>query len=675
MIRKGKRIWINTCIFLLSVLLLTNCSNKKEYDIVIYGGTSAGVIAAYSAHMMGKSVLLIEPGEHLGGLSAGGLGETDIGNKHAVTGLSRDFYRRLGTHYGNLEKWRFEPHVAEKTFHDYIREANVEVFYKYRIIDVEKEGTAIQSITLENSEKPDPKTNKSIKGKIFLDCTYEGDLMARTGVSYRVGREDNSEYNETYNGVQLRNKNQIPDSIDPYIIPGDSTSGLIYGINPEPLAPSGSGDNKVQAYNFRLCMTNDTSNFIPVTRPKNYDSTRYEILARILEHYDDKGWKQPIWAFYMRIMPMPNNKTDINNKGGFSTNLIGASWEYPEASYEKRKEIIQAHEDHVKGFLWFMGNDPRVPEHVKEQILEWGWAADEFVDNDHFPHQIYVREARRMVGEYVMTEHHCLGKETIKDGIAMGAYNMDSHNTQRVVVNGMVKNEGDIQIHLPGPYDISYRSITPKREECTNLLVPVCISATHIAFGSIRMEPVFMMLGQSAAMAASMAIDNNTSVQEIDIPALQETLQNNPYLDGRKPEIYIDNDDEGRVELIGDWDDSFFVMRNRETALISLENKEPTEAIFDLSQVKNGEYRIYFYCLETPSRRQGIDDWEWSEAVDLVVKDNTGEHALTINQAANEHDWVDLGVYTIGNEANQLRVIATGNENFVNADAIVLFPL
>lgn len=664
----------NVLSVLLASMLLFSCTQQeKEYDIVVYGGTSAGAIAAYAAHLMGKSVVIVEPGKHLGGLTASGLGETDVGNKFAVTGLSRDFYRRLGEHYGRLEQWRFEPHVAEKMFLAYIEEANIPVHYQYRLVDVTKKGTDIQYITVENSENPDEASNKTIQGKMFLDCTYEGDLMAQAGVDYFVGRESNEKYGETYNGVYLGHDNQIPDGIDPYIIPGDSTSGLIYGINPEPLAPIGTGDDKIQAYNYRLCMTTDTNNFVPVTRPENYDSTRYEILARILEHYDAMGWRQPIWAFYLRVMPMPNEKTDMNNKGGFSTDMIGGSWEYPEASYERRAEIAKEHEDYIKGFLWFMGNDPRVPEHVKEQILEWGWAADEFVDNGHFPHQMYVREARRMIGEYVMTDHDCLGKKQVADGIAMGAYNMDSHNTQRLVINGMVKNEGDIQMPVPGPYPISYRSLTPKREECTNLLVPVCLSASHIAFGSIRMEPVFMVLAQSAAIAASRAIDNNSAVQEIDVEKLQKTLKEDPYLDGRKPEIFIDNDDQGMVSLTGTWTDTLRMLGNKETVLISTDNSATTEAVYDLSQVEPGQYKIYFYCLQAPVKQQGIKDWTWTNALPIEIHANDTIHSVSIDPSANEHKWVELGVYSLGQESSHLKVIATGIPELVGTDAILLF--
>lgn len=500
-----------------------NRSMSHQVDVLVYGGTSAGVMAAYTAKQEGKSVLLIEPGRNLGGLSSGGLGATDIGRQEAITGLSRDYYLRLGQKYGLDEvAWHFEPKVAEEVFNDYIRESGVEVLFDYHVVSVAKKGTAIRTITLKDYEHG--KEDLTVGAKVFIDCSYEGDLMALADVSYTTGREANSQYGETWNGVQISKDNQVPPGIDPYVIPGDSTSGLIWGVSQEPVAETGSGDHKVQAYCYRLCMTTDPENMIPVTMPDNYDPAHYEVLRRIIQQRDSMQWVQRIYQLYLRIIDMPNNKTDINNKGGFSLSMAGANWEYPEADYWRRKEIAKMIEDYNRGIIYFLGHDPAVPEHVKEQMLQYGWPKDEFVDNNHFPHQLYIREARRMIGEMVMTEHHCMSRELIEDGIARGSYNMDSHNCDRHVINGMVVNEGDVQIRLPKPYDISYRAILPLREECSNLLVPVCLSASHIAYGSIRMEPVFMMLGQAAGLAASVALNDDIALHEVDAKILQESL-------------------------------------------------------------------------------------------------------------------------------------------------------
>lgn len=500
-------------------------NQRADYtvDVCVYGGTSAGVIAAYKAKMEGKSVILIEPGRNLGGLSSGGLGATDIGEEDAISGLSRDYYRRLGKKYGLDEvAWHFEPSVAEEVFDDYIEEAGIDVVFDYTVVEATVKDAAIKKVTLKDYEYG--KSDISVSARVFVDCSYEGDLMAHAGVSYTVGRESNEKYGETWNGVQVSQDNQVPEGIDPYVVPGDSTSGLVWGVSSEPLAEEGTGDHKVQAYCYRLCMTTDPDNMIPVKKPDNYDPAQFEVLRRIIQQRDSLDWVQRIHQLYLRIIDMPNNKTDVNNKGGFSLSMTGANWEYPEAGYWERKEIAKKIEDYNKGIIYFLGHDPAVPEHVKEQMLQYGWPKDEFVDNNHFPHQLYIREARRLLGQMVMTEHHCMSREMVDDGIARGSYNMDSHNCDRHVVDGMVVNEGDVQVHLPQPYDISYRSILPQRKECTNLLVPVCLSASHIAYGSIRMEPVFMMLGEAAGLAASVAVEREVSVSDLDGVKLKQML-------------------------------------------------------------------------------------------------------------------------------------------------------
>lgn len=531
--------------FLIGILFsLFSCSDKNgtkntrifDYDICIYGGTSAGVIAAYSAKKLGKSVVLIVTDNHVGGLSTGGLGQTDIGNKNAITNLARDFYRRLGAYYGRSEAWQFEPKAASKVFNDYINEAKIPIFYNKRLNRIIKDGEWIRSITLEDSKSPDTVPLQLISARIFIDCTYEGDLMAQAKVSYTIGREANAMYDETYNGVQLMQGHQFPDGIDPYKIPGDPSSGLLWGISNEPLAAQGSGDKKIQAYNYRICLTNNPDNLIPITRPVNYDSTRYELLLRLIK----KTGRTTLDDYFIWTI-MPNQKTDINNRNGFSTDMIGMNWDYPDASYSEREKIVNNHTNYTKGLLFFIGHDPRVPEELRKQMIQWGYPRDEYINTENFSPQLYIREARRMIGEYVMTEHNCTGKEIVSDPVGMAAYTMDSHNNQRIVVNGMVKNEGNVEIGGFPPYPISYRSITPKRSECKNLLVPVCLSATHIAYGSIRMEPVFMVLAQSSAVAASEAINTNKAVQEVDFKKIQAKLTDDPLLDGSVPVIIIED--------------------------------------------------------------------------------------------------------------------------------------
>ncbi len=515
----------------------------KQYsaDIIVYGGTSAAIAAAVEAVHSGKSVLVVSPDTHLGGLSSGGLGFTDTGNKSVIGGLAREFYHRVWQHYNDSATWKwekhsefgnkgqgtvamdgenrtmwiFEPHIAEQVFEEMVKENNIRVL-RDEWLDREKGVVKVNGKILSITTL----SGKVFKGKMFIDATYEGDLMAAAGVSYVIGREACTVYNETYNGVQADIKERghfFKDPIDPYRIPGKKESGLLYGISPEPIAPNCSGDKKVQAYCFRICMSDLPGNRVPFPKPINYDPTNYELIARVL----DTGWMD--WfAKYDRI---PNRKTDTNNHGPFSSDFIGGNYDYPEATYERRKEIIKAHEDYQKGLLYFLSNDHRVSDDVRSKMSKWGLAADEFIDNGNWPRQLYIREARRMLGVFVTTENEVTNKKPVVDPVGMGSYGMDSHNIQRyVTADGRVQNEGDVQVHLKAPYAISYGSILPGKKECTNLLVPVCVSASHIAFGSIRMEPVFMILGQSAAVAASIAIDEKQPLQEVGYRQLSKRL-------------------------------------------------------------------------------------------------------------------------------------------------------
>jgi hypothetical protein len=520
------------------IISFTNCTisqtgTSEIHDIVIYGDTSAGVAAAVQAKRMGKTVVIVCPDKHLGGLTSGGLGWTDSGRKEAVGGIAREFYGSMKKHYDKPDSWVyqkpeeysryrpkedamwvFEPHVAEQGFEDLVAKYKIPVYrnkWLNRKSGVKKDGQHIVSITMLDG--------KTYGGKIFIDATYEGDLMAAAGVSYHVGRESNDVYGETLNGVQTRNatKHQFEKPVDPYVKPGDPESGLLPRIHSGHPGKEGSGDKRIQAYNFRMCLTKVTENRIPFPKPKNYDPMQYELLARYL----DKGWR----AIFVKFDPAPNNKTDTNNHGAFSTDNIGMNYGYPEATYKRRREIIKEHEDYQKGLMWFLAYDLRTPVDVRKKVSQWGLAKDEFIDNGHWPHQIYVRESKRMISDFVTTELHLRRIKQTPKPIGMGSYNMDSHNVQRYVDdNGHARNEGDIQVNPGGPYPISYDAIVPKASECTNLLVPVCLSSSHIAYGSIRMEPVFMILGQSAATAASLAINDSIDVQQVDYSKLRLRL-------------------------------------------------------------------------------------------------------------------------------------------------------
>ncbi|MGF7037612.1 FAD-dependent oxidoreductase [Mucilaginibacter lappiensis] len=638
-----------------------------EADVCVYGGTSAGVIAAYTAKKMGKKVILIEPGKHLGGMTSGGLGYTDIGNKYVVTGLARDFYRRIGEHYQKFEQWIFEPKVAEGIFNDYVKMAGFNVLYENRIIKVNKSANQLQEIVVENAATPTVANRKTIRAKVFIDCTYEGDLMALAGVAYSVGREANSQYNETVNGVEVMEGHQFPDGIDPYVVPGDSKSGLLWGIGSLQLQPKGAGDKKVQAYNFRITLTNVPENRIAITKPENYDPKKYELLLRLKEK---KPWKALSDVFIWSIMP--NGKTDINNKGGFSTDMIGMNWDYPDADYNKRAILWKQHEDYTKGLLYFVGNDPRIPVNIRTEMQKWGYPKDEFTDNHNWTPQLYIREARRMIGELVMTQHYCQGREVANDGVGMAAYTMDSHNCDRQVVSGVVKNEGNVEVGGFGPYPISYRAIVPKEKEAANLFVPVCLSATHIAYGSIRMEPVFMVLGQSAAVAACQAIDKKIPVQQVNVTAVQHILKSNPLADNSTPELLVDNGD-ANVQVTGNWKTeknggygpSFLVDTSKASTINSVQ--------FTPEVVKGGTYQVYSYFpkVKNASAKTIFTIYDGQKATEKVI--NQADIQV---QGQTSGEWISLGSYNLSRGKKTYVQVSNKNaDGAIIADAVLFVPV
>ncbi len=532
-------------ILLLSILAVGGLAAPRSFDVVVYGCTSGAVTAAIQTKKMGKTVVMVCPERHLGGLTAGGLGWTDSGNKAVIGGLSREFYHRVWQHYAKPEAWKwqkqaefgnkgqgtvaldqeartmwiFEPHVAEQVYEAWVKELKIPVIrnaWLDRAKGVKKQGDRIVSITMLDG--------KSYAGKMFLDATYEGDLMAAAGVSYHVGREAVSTYGEKWAGVQtgvLHHRHHfgaVKTPISPYVVPGDPKSGVLPRISTEAPGKFGEADGKIQAYCFRMCLTKVPENRVPFAKPAGYDPKEYELLARVFE----AGWRET----FQKFDAIPNGKTDTNNHGPFSTDNIGRNWDYPEASYARRKAIEQEHVQYQQGWLYFIANDPRVPAEVRTEMAQWGLAKDEFKGSGNWPHQMYIREARRMTGQYVMTENELLKKRPTPESVGMGSYGMDSHNIQRYITpEGYVQNEGDIGVSTNGPYQISYGSIVPKRGQVANLLVPVCLSSSHIAYGSIRMEPVFMILGQSAATAAVMAIDKGLAVQDVSYAELKTRLE------------------------------------------------------------------------------------------------------------------------------------------------------
>ncbi len=664
----------------------------QQYDVVIYGGTSAAISAAVQAKKMGKSVVVVSPDKHLGGLSSGGLGWTDSGNKGAIGGISLEFYERIKDHYDQDSAWRqqkpsqysryrpndnamwvFEPHVAEQVFEDLVEEYKIPVVrdqWLDRENGVKKVDGKIVSITTLDGN--------TYAGKIFMDTTYEGDLMAAAGISYHVGRESNDVYGETINGVQTARarSHQFEYPTDPYVVEGDPNSGLLPRISAEKPGPDGSGDDKIQAYCFRMCLTTAKDNQVKFPKPEGYDPKQYALLARYLKG----GWK----GVFNKFDPAPNFKTDTNNHGAFSTDNIGMNYDYPEASYERRKEIIKEHEVYQKGWLYFIANDPSIPKDIQERMNRWGLAKDEFVDNCNWPHQIYVREARRMVGPVVMCEPMLRALKPTPKSIGLGSYNMDSHNVQRyVTADGHVRNEGDIQISPGGAYPISYDSVTPKKDECTNLLVPVCVSSSHIAYGSIRMEPVFMILGQSAATAAAMAIDQDIAVQDVQYEELKERLlkdgqvlemarkpsQPRQVIDPKKLEGVVIDDTQ--AEKQGAWPESSSIAGYVGTGYVHDENKgQGAKSIaFKASKLNAGKYDVRVAYSDNPNRATNVPVKITSQGKEVFSGTINQKKAPSIDKVFVSVGKFDLSGDTVVTLSNE------GVDGYVVADAVVLVPV
>jgi len=659
----------------------------SAHDVVIYGGTSAGVVAAVQATRMGKSAIIVCPEKHLGGLTAGGLGWTDSGNKAVIGGIAREFYQRVKQHYDRPEAWVyqkpdeysryrhdddamwvFEPHVAEQIFEQMISDAGVPV-KRGRWLDrsgngVTKVGGRIGSITMTNGE--------TYTGRVFIDATYEGDLMAETGVDYHVGREANAVYGETWNGIQvgtLHHSHHFKKPVDPYVVPGDPTSGLLPRISADPPGEKGEGDHRVQAYCFRTCLTTVEENRVPFPRPEGYDPKQYELIVRIF----DTGWRE----VFRKFDPAPNHKTDTNNHGPFSFDNIGMNYDYPDASYERRHEIIAEHVTYQQGLLYFLANDPRVPDDVRGAMSRWGLPKDEFVDNGNWPHQLYVREARRMIGAYVMTEHECLARRPTPDSVGMGSYTLDSHNVQRYIKpDATVQNEGDIGVGTPRPYQIAYGSLTPRKAQCENLLVPVCVSCSHIAYGSIRMEPVFMILGQSAATAASLAIDGKLAVQDVDYDTLRERLLADGQVlkyDGlvrpthvmltpaEIPGIVIDNP---KATLTGAWQESSANSPHVGPGYLHDRNsgKGVASARFE-TQTKPGSYEVRMSWAPNDNRATNVP---------VTVHHAGGRTPITINQRKPgriDGAFESLGVFEFG-PMGAVVISNAGTDGHVIVDAV-----
>jgi hypothetical protein len=668
---------------------------NHKADVVVYGGSAGGVIAAVAAAREGKSVILISEGTHVGGMVSGGLGATDVGNAQAVGGYSREFFDRVRAYYtdkyGSKSQqvkdcaggFRFEPHVAELIFKQMLKEAKVSVTYERKLGGVRLDAGASRisqittTVVLSKSKSGiSEATHLNFDAKVFIDASYEGDLLAKAKVTYRIGREAKSEFNESIAGVQKYSPaHQWPVKVSPF------TDGrkLLPFVQADPPGEPGAGDKKVQAYNFRLCMTQDPKQRLPFPKPANYDPKRYELLARYVQAKPDLKVGK-----LMNPVKIPNGKTDTNNNGAFSTDHIGANWDYPEADHARRAEIWQDHIDYTQGFLYFLANDSRVPKALQAEMNTWGLARDEFSDTKNWPHQLYVREARRMVGEYFMTQKDIMADRVKPDSIGLGSYNTDSHHVQRVVgPDGFALNEGDFQVGVQ-PYAIPYRSLTPKAKECENLLVVVCMSASHVAYGTIRMEPVYMIMGQAAGVAAAQAIDEAASVQKINVEKLTAKLKSQKAVlspegiskKGTSAAVRIDPatlagivvDDE-QAEQTGAWLHSVSAGPYVGAGYLHDNNEEQgrRKVCFTPNLAKAGKYEVRLFYSPNPNRATNVL---------VVIKSADGEKSVRVNQKlSHAGKGISLGVFAFdAGKAGHVEVRNDGADGYVIADAVQWIP-
>ena len=653
---------MNIRTFSLLLLLSTGALRAAlvvDTDICVYGGTSGGVTAVVQATRMGKSVSLAVFGTHLGGLTSGGLGATDVGNTGSIGGVSREFYRRVGQRYGQVERFNFEPHVAKEVYQDWLNEVGVMPRWNQRLASVDKSGQRITQITMEDG--------MIYRAKMFIDATYEGDLMAMAGVSFTFGREGTNVYGESLNGIRANTPaHQFTVNVDPYVVPDNPASGLLPFIQPGNGGTPGDSDHRIQAYNFRLCFTQNATNRLPHVVPPNYDPARYELLGRLLDARIAAGHTLTVNSFF-NVSSMPNGKTDMNNNGAFSTDFIGMNYTYPTNSHAAREQMDIEHREYIQGLIQYLATSPRSPASLRAAMVSWGPCKDEWTETGGYSPQIYVREARRMVSDYVMTQADCQSARGANNSVCLGSYNMDSHNIQRIVQGGFARNEGDVQVSVPKPYPISYRSIVPRVGECENLFVTFAIAASHIAFGSTRMEPVFMMASQSAATAAAFAIDDNVSVQQVNYAklALQLTAEGQVLTWGNVGEssgIIVDNSD-ASVVLSGVWSNSSSVTGfwGTDYAHDGNEFKGGKSFTYRPNLPEAGSYQVYLRWTTNPNRATNAP-------VDIIHP--AGTNTVLVNQTLNNGTWVHLLTtnFNAGTNAT-LRIRNTGTTGFVIADA------
>ena len=635
-------------------------------DIAIYGGTSGGVVAAVQAARMGRRAIIVSPDKHLGGMSSSGLGVTDKGVDASIGGLSLEFYRRVGARYGKAIEWWFEPRVAEAVFESMVEEAGVTVLREARLASITKSGAAIRTLTTADGHR--------IAASIWIDASYEGDLMAAAGVPHVIGREANATFGETLNGI--RQPSPWSPAVDPWKVPGQPASGLCEGITALTAGPAGSADGLTQAYNFRLCLTNVAANRMALSAPQDYDAAHYELLARLVAARVAAGQtvrlRDLIDVQLFNGQPiLPNGKTDINAAGVFSTDMAGGSSDWATASWEARRLIATGHESFIRGLLWFLASDPRIPASVRTDMNQWGFCRDEFTDNGGWPWQIYVREARRMRGATVITEHDAMGTRAVPDAIGLASYALDSHVVQRVVHNGQVANEGGFFVTPPQPWPIAWRALTPVEADCPNLLCTFALSSTHAAFSSLRMEPVFMITCQAAATGAARALDLARPVQQIDVDWLQGRLRADGQLIAWRqapPGSVITDTEDAATTVAGSW--------TQATAIAGFNGRH---YLSDGNTAKGTNSVVFRPQLPAPGRYRVSLTWRWNPGratnVPVAITHGGGTASLTVNQNTNPGTWTDLGVFSFPDGSTPTLTLSNaGTDGTVIADAVLWSP-
>jgi hypothetical protein len=499
-----------------------------KYDVITYGGTPAGIAASIHAARDGARTLLIEPTKHVGGLSTSGINTAESEHMLAWTigGFADEFYRRMGRYYEqNKERltyphkdkrldtlYFFESSVAEKTYLEMLKEAGVEVRYGASVDTVRKDGLKIVAITLTDGTE--------LSAKAFVDASYEGDLMARAGVRYAVGREAGAEFGEEAAGIRFDKTPRKARTVD-------AQGNLLPGISAWAKdLKEGEAHRAPMNYNFRLTVAKDPQLQVPIPSPKNYDASRYALLAGWLR--DQAAQKKPVkLADLIDLYERRNGKFELNNKQSAIISLghFGGQFDWPDAGYAQRAQIYEDHLNYTLGLLYFLANDPAVPANVRSEMKSLGLHKDEFTDNGHLPYQLYVREARRMRGAYVMRQQDVQTERRKPDSIGMSSHFIDCHHVQRVALSpDAFVNEGRIW-RMGYANQIPYRAITPKADECANLLVPGAASYTHVAFCTLRLESTWMIVGHAAGLAAAEIARKGIPAQTVDVPALQKKLQ------------------------------------------------------------------------------------------------------------------------------------------------------